>query len=223
MTHNLFTTIADTSWWAPAIERLRDLHFNHGDQAQSDAMELVNRYRDDIPTMVVDVVTSRQRRYNTRVLPLLTQFKANAGESAKSLQALAQHGSKLNGLRNGEDDTIRAVAAGLVEVGHLNGATSDRSALDTWRKRTDGLEIAHNLDPYVGSVKGIGMALFCYLRLLAGSNTIKIDVRVKAALRNLGFQLPESDTATYLLAAHVSGETGIELPVLDQLLWHLPS
>lgn len=223
MSNELFSTLADTLWWAPAIERLQVLHRDHEDQARCDATELVNRYRNDIPTMVVDVVTSRQRRYASRVLPLLAQFKLSSGASAESLEALSQHGSKLTGLRTGEDDTIRAVAAGLIQAGIRFNAESDRHALDHWCKKTAGLEIAHNLDPYVGAVKGIGMALFCYLRLLAGANTIKVDVRVKSALRGLGFQLPESDTATYLLAAHIAAETAIDLPVLDQLLWHQPT
>lgn len=166
--------------------------------------------------MVVDVVTSRQRSYDNRVIPLVKEFERTPG--ADSLTALAKHGSNVTGLMTGEDDTIRQVAGGILECGNT---TVDRTALDTWCQRTEGLELAHNLDPYVGAVHGIGPALFAYLRMRAGADTIKVDVRVKKALQQLGFELPATDTSIYLLAQLAAKHTNQRLIELDQLLWFM--
>jgi len=212
-THPL-ESVTKLDWWKTAIANLGDLHLMYGANARTQAAAFGETYYDRIPAMVVDVVTSRQRSYDNRVLPLVQRFEQTPG--ADSLTALAYHGSNLPGLRTGEDQTIRMVADGLLRCGNH---TSDRHALDSWCAQTVGLELAHNLDPYVGAVHGIGPALFAYLRMRAGADTIKVDVRVKNALRELGFQLPQNDTSVYLLAQLAARQTSQRLIELDQLLW----
>jgi hypothetical protein len=67
-----------------------------------------------------------------------------------------------------------------------------------WAQGVAGLEHAPGLDPVVGSVTGIGPALFAYLRMRSGANALKPDLRVARALRKLGFYVPVGEHAILL-------------------------
>lgn len=67
-------------------------------------------------------------------------------------------------------------------------------------------------------MKGIGPALFAYLRMRCGADALKPDLRVHAALRGLGFEV-ENEVHTMLVVAHaVAVELEISRLTLDQLL-----
>lgn len=85
--------------------------------------------------------------------------------------------------------------------------------------RVAPLEVAPALDPYVGAVKGIGIALFCYMRMRAGGDALKPDVRVRLALQSLGFDIPAGEAALLVMASTLAYELGIDRLVLDQILW----
>jgi N-glycosylase/DNA lyase len=63
------------------------------------------------------------------------------------------------------------------------------------------------------------MALWSYMRMRSGANAIKIDVRVKRALRELEFPVPDDDHAALMIAKSAAQEVDLPLLVLDQLLW----
>ena len=71
----------------------------------------------------------------------------------------------------------------------------------------------------MGCVKGIGIALFAYMRMRSGADAIKPDVRVRKSLRSLGFVVPGDDHAVLVLAKAAAIEIGVSRLVLDQLLW----
>lgn len=75
----------------------------------------------------------------------------------------------------------------------------------------------------VGCVKGIGLALFAYMRMRSGADAIKPDIRVKKALRHLGFAVPDDDHAVLILAKAAAEEIRVSRLVLDQLLWRFQS
>jgi len=61
---------------------------------------------------------------------------------------------------------MRSVADGLLRFGVDNDlGDDDDDATEAWAGAVEALEVIPSLDPYVGSVKGIGVALFCYLRM----------------------------------------------------------
>ena len=78
---------------------------------------------------------------------------------------------------------------------------------------------ASQIEPCVGMIKGIGPALFAYLRMRSGANAIKPDILVRAGLVGLGLDLPMDDHAMLVITATLSEQTGIRLLELDQLLW----
>lgn len=89
-----------------------------------------------------------------------------------------------------------------------------------WAQQQHPIRLAPRLDPYVGCVSGIGIALFAYLRMRSGADALKPDGRVRASLDKHGFAVPRgSDAALLLLAEGVAEELGITAFALDQLLW----
>jgi hypothetical protein len=172
--------------------------------------------------MVLDVVLSRQRRYQGRVLRLVDKWQADS--EAYSLRWLAAHepDRKRYGLRSGESATVAALARNLIAFADKRGLGNDEDeGCLRWAQGVAGLEHAPGLDPVVGSVKGIGPALFAYLRMRSGAYTLKPDLRVARALRELGFPVPADEHAILLVANAAADDAHISLLVLDQLLWGL--
>lgn len=168
--------------------------------------------------MLLDVVLSRQRRYQERVLPLVARWEAD--NQAHTLAWLAAHelDQKGYGLRSGESATIAALARNLVSFADGCGLDEDEGCM-RWAQTVEGLEHAPGLDPVAGSVSGIGPALFAYLRMRSGADALKPDLRVARALRKLGFHVPADEHAILVVAHAAADETATSLIVLDQLLW----
>jgi hypothetical protein len=170
--------------------------------------------------MLLDVVLSRQRRYQERVLPLVAKWEADS--EAHSLRWLAAHepDQKSYGLRSGESATIAALARNLVSFVDGRGLGEDEGCM-RWAQAVAGLEHAPGLDPVAGSVPGIGPALFAYLRMRSGADALKPDLRVARGLQKLGFHVPADEHAILVVAHAAAEEAAISLLVLDQLLWWL--
>lgn len=220
MVSALLTRLRSRPDWQTGLSAAHHVATQRGARAEADAQAVVARYEGRRAVMVFDAVASRQRRYNARVLPMAKAFSESLVD--RSLAALAASPPSERGLRPGEGETMRAVAEGLVRfaVDH-EVAGGDEETVRAWADWVDPLRFAPALDPYVGAVRGIGPALFAYVRLLSGGDALKPDVRTRASLRKLGFDVPTSDLAVLLVAEGVALELGIRLPVLDQLLWSM--
>lgn len=204
--------------WAEGIKQLGALHQQRGAEAVNKAASYATLYKGRRAAMVFDVVASRQRKYERVVLPWVEQFNTEPG--AASLAALSNLGPSLSfHLRRGEAETMREVAAGLLRFGDDNDLGDDDTSVEAWAACVGPLEVAPALDPYVGSIKGIGKALFCYLRMRAGADAIKPDVRVRRTLERLGFTIPTGEAALLAVSSAIAAELSITRLVLDQLLW----
>ena len=87
--------------------------------------------------MLLDVVLSRQRRYQERVLPLVARWEADS--EAHSLRWLAAHelDQKRYGLRSGESATIAALAGNLVSFVDGRGLGEDDACM-RWAQAVAG-------------------------------------------------------------------------------------
>lgn len=212
------TGIAGLPQWPTAIARLGALYEAHGAEAEARAHRYADRYRGRRAAMVFDVVASRQRRYETRVLPMVDRFAQT--EAARSLEALVRLGVGAEfRLRQGEVETMRGVAEGLLRFGRDHGLEDDETIARRWAEGCGEFEHASSLEPYVGSVRGVGPALLAYLRMRSGADAIKPDLRVRDGLNRLGFTVPNDVHAILAVATAAARELGISRLVLDQLLW----
>ena len=195
---------------------------NHGAEARATADAYVGVYSAQRGAMIVDVVASRQRNYAKRVRKIVADWKAANDEHG--LGWLSEHpmNAVQFGLSEAEVVTIHEIATNLraFAAGQgLTGSGGEDEACRIWAQGCGALEHAPKLDPVVGSVKGIGLALFAYMRMRSGADAIKPDIRVKTALRNLGFVVPNDDHAVLLITQAAASEIGMSRLVLDQLLW----
>lgn len=205
--------------WADAVRNLSELVATHGARARTAAADYADFYTGRRGAMVFDVVASRQRQYEGRVLPMVQRWEQ--GAEAPTLRAMASGGleAKEYGLQRAEPVTMHNVASNLLAFAALLGMSED-DACRVWADGVEGLEHAHKLDPIVGAVSGIGPALFAYMRMRCGANALKPDLRVVAALRQLGFALPGDPHSVLVIARGAAAEVDLDLLSLDQLLWY---
>lgn len=211
------SSLADLPWWTSAMTQLRQHWETDGKQAEADALDYARRYQAKRAAMVFDVVASRQRKYTQVVQPKAERFAAT--RQAESLKTLAAEGPGDGyGLRTGEAETMRQVAAGLHAYCDKYGYDDD-SGCKEWADNAAPFEHATKLEPYVGTVKGMGPALFAYLRMRSGGDAIKPDLRVRHSLNRLGFNVPNDAHAILVVANTAATELGTSKLVFDQLLW----
>jgi hypothetical protein len=204
--------------WDGAVSRLRELVMARGESARAAAIDHGQMYSGRRGAMVVDVVASRQRRYVSRVLPMVTRWADSVPEPSLVCLATEPLRARELGLQATEPLTMQTVAANLLQLAEDLGK-SEEEACTTWAVSVQGLEHAPKLDPVVGGVSGIGPALFGYMRMRCGADALKPDIRVATALRELGFFVPGDEHSILVVARAAAAEAGLDLLVLDQLLW----
>ena len=173
--------------------------------------------------MVVDVITSRQRKYSTIVVKIVREWAGSVPEA--TLKELAKNplDKKFFGLREGESESITNVTKGLLKFGIDFGIDDEDLICKSWANAVEDFRFAPNLDPYVGHVDGMGIALFAYLRKLSGEEAIKPDLRVRQRLQSMGFEVPEGRQALMLLCEILADELSIPRSTFDSYLWRAPS
>ncbi|KHL18319.1 hypothetical protein CLV56_3257 [Mumia flava] len=204
--------------WSNAVEKLRELLATHDEEARRSAEEYGRYYEGRRGAMVFDVVASRQRRYLQRVRPLVDQWTADVGEPTLEVLAQKTPDRARYGLRADENVTMSTVATNLLEISR-DLSISEDDACKVWADNVTGLEFAPALDPVAGAVRGIGVALFSYLRMRCGASALKPDIRVRRALSDLGFTVPRGEAAILTVAHAAAAELDVDLLTLDQLLW----
>jgi len=171
--------------------------------------------------MVVDVVLSRQRSYKKFVLPTVEEWRSNNQDM--TLKDLAREGpgalSRLRADRRADEaKTIRDVAAGLAAYCDEAGLDEDNGC-KRWADEVEPLRLAPGIEPQVGAVRGIGIALFAYTRMRSGADALKPDGHIRAALRGAGLVLPAHPYVELQVGEALAEELGVSRLWLDQLLW----
>ena len=193
------------------LDRLRDML--DAPKVAKEAKRIQSLYRGERGLMVVDVVASRQRKYKSgvegRILPAYRTEAPSLG-----LEWLSNNSPNFLRLRSNEADTMRELARFLLQ---FSQASDDEKTISEFVKASDRASIRAQAI----AIKGIGPVLYEYLRLLAGADTIKIDSRVRASLRQLGFpQHYFSDQGLLELCKGLASSLGCSLVELDQALWN---
>lgn len=124
------------------------------------------------------------------------------------------------GMKRSESGTVLGVATALLEF--CGPEEDENAACLAWAEQNAGMEHASRADPRVGRVSGIGLALFCYLRMRSGADGVKPDGRVRQALKELGLPSSRDPHAILTVAQCAAAELGMAELELDQLLWFAP-
>ncbi len=205
------------SRWSGLVGNLKAIAEVHGGAASVRANGYGQVYDGARGAMVIDVVMSRQRSYEKRIVPAVRPFR----EQGLKLRQLVDSppGRALLGLRAEEQETMVAVADNLLAFARDEGIDNEDEACRVWAERTAGISHAFRCEERVGAVKGIGLALFCYLRMRCGGDSVKPDGRVRESLRRLGFPCPNDPHVCLAVAQGAALELGTTELWLDQLLW----
>jgi hypothetical protein len=179
----------------------------------------INTYSGRRGAMVVDAICSRRRNYETRVLSMVAKWESANLDGSLLALASGTIDERQLGLMKGEADTLRQVADGLLLFGQLRGISNEDKMVAAWASDVESIRYVHEIDPFVGCVKGVGPALFAYLRILSGADAIKPDVRVREKLNKFGFDLPKSDVALMHLCELFADDLKIPRRDFDMLLW----
>lgn len=197
--------------WKSAIEKLAARVSSP--EIQDKVHEIQTLYKGARGAMLVDVVASRRRRYDTHVAGrIIPVYKENARDL--SIQALADHGPVGVTLWSGEAKTMVQLAEFILSF-----------AKDLDDEKTVSSFAAQSSNPDVRAkaidIRGIGPVLYEYLRLLSGVDTLKADSRVREALGILGVpQENFSDEGILNICVALADEVGCGLVDLDQALWN---
>jgi len=214
----------DTSWYKgrPEFQSKLVVLSAYIESVQGDS-QVEATYSGRRGAMVVDVVTSRQRQYRARVLKIVRGWSASV--ATPTLQALAENplDKKLFGLREGESESMSNIAKGLLRFGFDFEIEGEDLICQNWSRAVEDFRFAPKLDPYVGHLNGMGIALFAYLRKLSGAEAIKPDVRVRKRLQSIGFEVPDGAHALMMLCEILADELKISRSTFDTYLWREPS
>ena len=183
-------------------------------EVKTAAEQLPKAYVGKRGLMVVDVVASRQRKYDEYVRPkLLPTYVAEASDL--SLSTLAQKAPTWMKLRDGEALVMKEVAGQIIGYLKISQASNEDDLCKMWAD--DKLVSSKVLE-----IKGIGPALYQYLRMLCGADSLKSDLRVKRGLKKLGLPVEWfSDDGVLALCELLAEEVQCTLVELDQCLYQV--
>jgi hypothetical protein len=186
------------------------------------AKQYFARYESRRGSMVVDVVASAWRNYDRVEKHIVPAFEKSV--RTPNLKTLAAAIPKIPGLRRGEAAAMQAAAAGLLRFAtdrrpSLQG--DDEKIVKAWAKYAEPYRFDTKSEPYLGSVKGIGTALFAYMRMRAGADAIKADVWIARKLEEFGAEFEKSTDVVEVTKVAEAVAKAAKLPrlVLDQMLW----
>ncbi len=186
------------------------------------AKQYYGRYAQRRGSMVVDVVASAWRNYDRVEKHIVPAFEKSV--RTPDLKSLAMAIPNIPGLRGGEAVAMQEAAAGLLRFAKEKRPATlndDEKIVKAWAKYAEPFRFTTKSEPYVGSVKKIGPALFAYLRMRAGADAIKADVWVARVLEEHGATFKKATDVIEVTryAEAVAEAMGVSRLVLDQMLW----
>jgi len=184
------------------------------------AKSYVDRYKGRRGSMVVDVVASRQRRYDLYVIPkIVNLFDEN---SDGSLKFLADNPPEYLPLRAGEAKCMSQVAKILLAFGNIDSSLDEDAICQNWAWLPSIYDEGgpNEWVSKVYDINGIGPALLEYLRMRSGGDSLKVDVRVIEALGRAGVPVDSlTPKGVYEVSHLIATNLEISMLELDQLLW----
>lgn len=210
--------LSQNQMWSELKDRVLELLADGRAKREGEALQ--NKYVNQRGLMVVDVIASAARGYKVHVEGrIIPEYKKSTDDL--SLVFLQNNEPRIRGLRKGEAATMSSLANLIMTFSIKalsHGALNEDE--EATIKRFAGASSNSNVRSRALQIKGVGAVLYEYLRLLCGADTIKIDSRVRSALRALGFpQHLFSDAGLLEICCSLAKEINCSLVELDQALW----
>ena len=183
---------------------------------------LGDEYGYDDPVLIcLDAVLAIQRRYKQFVVPRIARFQQECPH-IRSLSDLKQLIERYGHRRFGEQvwnyrylpriQTLELLVNWFLAYQQKHGFADDLEAMRYWAQQP----YREPLSAY--GVRGIGIATTQYLRMLAGADTVKPDVRIHQAIEDaLGRSVEDAEAISIIEAA--ARRLGVGAVTLDHAIW----
>lgn len=207
----LLASLRRRSDWPPAVFQLRALVGERRAAVDERVAGYASRYKGHRAAMVVDVVLSQQRDYQNFVRRTVEEWRAFHADM--TLEELGAKGPGAlprlrRNIRADDAKTIRDVATGLATYCAEVDLDED-AGCKRWAEEVEPLRLLPEIEPRVGAVRGIGLALFAYARMRSGADALKPDGHIRAALRKAGIVLPSNRYVELQVAEMFAEEPGV--------------
>ncbi|MDD5312270.1 MAG: hypothetical protein PHO26_04465 [Dehalococcoidia bacterium] len=179
--------------------------------------------------MVVDAAfDSIGLNYFQSVVPKVELFRqqfVETGEIAVMEDLVSADNDKLKDIwKNSRSWKVAKEMAAYLSSLKIKDGLDDRSALICWAKNSS---LEHWQQDPVGSIRGVGINTYQYLRMMGGVDTVMPDKIVKkviyAILDKAGVRRPESDIDFVLFVEQIAPEVGYRAIELCWMTWLVQS
>jgi len=187
----------------------------------------LNRWTGDDPVLLLaDAAgTTTGQNYFDQVKPSVEKFRDRFLKTGRvnSFESLSQFDEENEELKNiFEARRKRHVLLKGADLFTEVDRTDDLVRLQEWANNAD----PHNYsqDPF-GSIRGVGLRTFQYLRMIAGVDTVKPDIQVKRFVEAVSEATDDpsldasSDQRVLESCGRISSQTGYRMIELDQIAW----
>jgi len=175
-------------------------------------------------TALITTVLAMRQRWNETARPRVEAFKANYShtETLQDLKDLIdsmderEFCNKALNLRIRKTSfpryvILKELVEGFSAYQKERGFNDDWEAIQDWARRVDIRNLENDV---IGKIKGVGLATVQNLRLICGIDTVKPDIHVKEALKEIGLG---NEIEVVELLSDLKGYSSVEL---DQIFWH---
>ena len=187
---------------------------------------LGDEYGYDDPVLIcLDAVLAIRHKYKQFVVPRIARFQQEYPH-IRSLSDLKQLIERYGHRRFGEQvwdyrypvrvQTLELLASWFIAYRQEHGFADDLNAMRYWAQQP----YKEPLSAY--GVRGIGIATTQYLRMLAGADTVKPDVRIHQAIEDaLGRSVTDAEAIS--LIEEAARRLGVGATTLDHAIWKVYS
>jgi len=185
---------------------------------------LISQWAGSPAEALLNTVLAVRQKWKETVEPRLDDFRKNYPNvrTIYDLKAIVDSmnerdfclnvfGMRITETPNKRYQMLNNMIAVFVKYQKEKGFNSDYEAMKDWAQRCDLPNLES--DP-IGKLPNVGLATVQNLRICLGVNTLKPDVHIKNALKEIGLG---NDVALCDLVSELTGYSPLEL---DQIFWH---
>ena len=200
-------------------QNLADIFASYVKSLNLDFNQVPGEFNYDNPVLIlVDVVLSMNRRYNSFVIPRVVLIKKSGIKTfEKILETIDNQGiegfCKLWNYKHPERvEILKRLVNKYMQIKKELKITDDLLVLKEWAKQSNIVDY-----PKFG-VKGIGFVTYQYLRLMCGADTTKPDVHLKRAVKE-GTGKKLTEVKIVQIVEETAKGLNIKARQLDYALW----
>jgi len=185
---------------------------------------LVSAWAETPAEALVNTVLAIRQRWKETVEPRLDAFRRNYAkirtiyDLKELMDSMSEHefcdkilGMKIKETPNRRYEMLKNMILSFIQYQEEKGFASDYEAMKDWAQKCDLSKLKEDI---IGKIPNVNIATVQNLRICLGIDTLKPDVHIKNALKEIGLG---NDVEVSELISELTGYSPCEL---DQIFWH---